>query len=213
MSIRPTAFRRGPAGPTTHESSPERQPGPGGPSRRGRARPTAIVIGTAQALVLVAAWLGGCDRAPLLVQTGAQAPAFSLPRLEGGTAAFPGDYPGRVVAIRFWADWCPYCRSEMQALEPVYGELRGRGLTPLAVNVMQPRDQVEAFVRDVGSTAEVLLDADGGVTRSYGVMGLPVTVVVDRAGVVRGRIVGESTPETFVQVVAPLLQQEEAVSR
>lgn len=164
-------------------------------------------------LVLIAAWLGGCDRAPLLVQTGAQAPAFSLPRLEGGTAAFPGDYPGRVVAIRFWADWCPYCRSEMQALEPLYRDLRERGLTPLAVNVMQPRGQVEAFAREIGTSAEVLLDADGGVTRSYGVMGLPVTVVVDRSGVVRGRIVGESTAETFVQVVEPLLQQEEALSR
>lgn len=195
------------------ESSPDRQPCPGGQSRPGRARPTAIVIGTAQLLVLIAAWLGGCDRAPLLVQTGAQAPAFSLPRLEGGTAAFPGDYPGRVVAVRFWADWCPYCRSEMQALEPVYRELRGRGLTPLAVNVMQPRGQVEAFAREIGTSAEVLLDADGGVTRSYGVMGLPVTVVVDRSGVVRGRIVGESTAETFVQVVEPLLQQEEALSR
>ncbi|MCU0934492.1 MAG: TlpA family protein disulfide reductase [Gammaproteobacteria bacterium] len=169
--------------------------------------------GLALAAVLLGSALAGCDPAPLLVQTGSVAPAFALPRLEGGTAAFPADYGGRVVAIRFWADWCPYCRSEMQALEPLYPDLRERGLTPLAVNVMQPRDQVETFVRQVGTTAEVLLDADGGVTRSYGVMGLPVTVVVDRAGIVRGRIVGESPPETFVQVVEPLLQPEEAESR
>jgi peroxiredoxin len=94
----------------------------------------------------------------------------------------------------------------MQTLEPVHERYRERGLVPLAVNVMQPREQVAAFVREVGLTADVLLDGDGRVTRAYGVMGLPVTVLIDREGIVRARIVGESTPETFAQVVEPLLE-------
>lgn len=165
------------------------------------------------ALALVLTVAAGCDQAPLLVRTGMQAPAFTLPRLEGGTAAFPGGYPGRVVAIRFWADWCPYCRPEMTALEPVYRGIRDRGLVLLAVNVMQPRDAVARFARELDLSAEVLLDGDGAVTRAYGVMGLPVTVVVDPAGVVRGRIVGESSPETFLGMVEPLLQARETVER
>lgn len=148
----------------------------------------------------------GCEQAPLLIEPGAPAPPFTLPRLAGGEAAFPAGYRDRVVAVRFWADWCPYCRSEMQTLEPVHERYRERGLVPLAVNVMQPREQVAAFVREVGLTADVLLDGDGRVTRAYGVMGLPVTVFIDREGIVRARIVGESTPETFAQVVEPLLE-------
>ena len=40
-----------------------------------------------------------------------------------------------------------------------------------------------------------------------------MTVVVDPAGVVRGRIVGESSPETFLGMVEPLLQARETVER
>jgi peroxiredoxin len=150
--------------------------------------------------------LAACEAPPVAVAPGDAAPAFELPRLEGGTAAFPGDYRGRVVALRFWADWCPFCRSEIQALEPLYERHRGRGLVLLAVNVMQPRERVEAFVRDLGSSAEVLLDGDGSVTRAYAVLGLPVTVFVDRQGIVSARVVGESTPEAFERVAQPLLE-------
>lgn len=160
----------------------------------------------ASALVAAAALaLAGCEGPPVAVAPGEPAPAFELPRLEGGTAAFPRDYRGRVVALRFWADWCPYCRSELQALEPLYAHHRARGLALVAVNVMQPRERVAAFVRTLESSAEVLLDQDGAVTRAYGVLGLPVTVFVDRQGIVRARVAGESTPETFERVAAPLL--------
>lgn len=172
------------------------------PAARGRA------MGVCAAVALLAS-LQACDRAPLLVQPGSPAPAFTLTRLEGRTVEFPRHYQGKVVALRFWADWCPYCRSEMQALEPVYRRYRERGLTYLAVNVMQPRGQVEAFVREVGVSAEVLLDGDGQVTRAFGVMGLPVTVFVDREGIVRSRIVGESTAETFGDAVESLLGQSQ----
>jgi len=170
------------------------------PLRR-RRRSAWLLALAALGLVAVTA----CERAPLLVEAGTRAPAFTLPRLAGGTAEFPAGFRDRVVAIRFWADWCPYCRAEMQALEPVYGRYRERGVVLLAVNVMQPREQVEAFVRELGLTADVLLDGEGRTTRAYGVMGLPVTVFVDGAGIVRARIVGESTPETFVEVVDSLL--------
>jgi peroxiredoxin len=161
--------------------------------------------GAATALAVALVLVAGCDRSPLLVAPGAPAPAFTLPRLAGGTAEFPAEYRGRVVAIRFWADWCPYCGPEMTALEPIYGQLRERGLAYLAVNVMQPRAQVERFVREVGVSADVLLDGEGATTRAYGVMALPVTVLVDREGRVRSRIVGESTAATFASVVEPLL--------
>jgi thiol-disulfide isomerase/thioredoxin len=128
-----------------------------------------------------------------------------LPRLEGGNAAFPQGYRGRVVAIRFWADWCPYCRSELQALEPVYRHYQDQGLALLAVNIMQPRETVQAYVRTLDSSAEFLLDAHGETTRAYGILGVPVTVFVDREGIVRGRLVGESTVEAFVRIVDPLL--------
>ena len=155
--------------------------------------------------VLVLALLAGCEQNASTLQAGAPAPAFSLEPLNGPSVRFPEQYRGQVVAIRFWADWCPSCRSEMTALEPVYRQHRDRGLVILAVNVLQPPETVQAFVNQLGISYDVLLDRQGEVMRGYRVMGLPMTFIVDRQGVIRTRIVGESTPEVFERAIAGLL--------
>ena len=151
------------------------------------------------------ALLVGCDSGLPAINNGAAAPAFTLERLDGVSVRFPEQYQGQVVALRFWADWCPYCHGEMQALEPVYRQYRERGLAILAINVMQPTETVQKFVQDLGISYETLLDRQGEVMRGYQVMGLPVTYLIDRQGIVRARIIGESTPEVFIQAISGLL--------
>ena len=70
---------------------------------------------------------------------------------------------------------------------------------------IQPPETVRPFVRELGVSYDVLLDPQGEVTRRYRVMGLPMTFIVDRQGVIRARIVGESTPEVFERAIAGLL--------
>ena len=159
----------------------------------------------ALALVLVLVGCGG--ETPQLVN-GTQAPGFNLQRLAGGTASFPADYQGRLVAIRFWADWCPFCKDEMKALEPVYQRLQTQGFQILAVNVRQDAETAAAFVRKLGISYETLLDATGEVARAYGVQGLPTTFFVDGNGTLRGRILGESSPEVTERIVSDLLARQ-----
>lgn len=149
--------------------------------------------------------LTACEQELPAIKVGMPAPAFTLERLDGPSAHFPEDYRGKVVAIRFWADWCPFCRSEMTALEPVYRQYHNQGLAILAVNVMQPPETARKFAEQLGISYEVLLDRQGEVLRRYQVMGLPMTFIVDRQGVTRTRIVGESTPEVFAQAIDGLL--------
>ncbi|MDG4553821.1 MAG: TlpA disulfide reductase family protein [Candidatus Competibacter sp.] len=155
--------------------------------------------------LLLSVLLTGCEQNVTATKTASPAPAFALERLDGPTAHFPEQYRGQVVAIRFWADWCPYCHAEMQALEPVYRRHREQGLAILAVNVLQPPETVRTFVQGLDISYEALLDPQGEVTRDYRVMGLPMTFIVDRKGVIRARIVGESTPEVFEQAITPWL--------
>ncbi len=151
--------------------------------------------------------LVGCDGTTPQLVNGTRAPGFTLQRLGGGTASFPGDYHGRLVAIRFWADWCPFCKDEMAALEPVYRRLQAQGFHILAVNVRQDPETAEAFVRRLGLSYETLLDASGEVARAYGVQGLPTTFFVDGNGTLRSRILGESSPEVTERMVDDLLAQ------
>jgi peroxiredoxin len=157
-------------------------------------------------LLLAAVWLlAGCEGVPPAVRNGDPAPVFELQPLGGAQVRFPDDYRGQVVAIRFWADWCPYCRDEMVDIEPVYRKYRDQGLRVLAINVRQSDAVAAAFVQQLGISYAVLLDLEGSVARAYGVLGLPTTFFIDRQGTLRARILGESTAEAFDGIVAELL--------
>ncbi len=157
------------------------------------------------ALLMLATLLGACgDSTPQLV-AGTPPPGFSLRTLEGTTLAFPEQTSGQVLAIRFWADWCPFCESEMTQLEPVYRKYRESGLRILAINVRQDPETARRFVERLGVSYETLLDRDGRVARSYGVLGLPTTFFVDRDGRLKTKVIGESTPEVFERIVQGML--------
>lgn len=160
----------------------------------------AIVLAAVTVLLLA-----GCGEQAPRLQRGEPPPAFELARLDGGQTRFPGQFRGQVVAVRFWADWCPFCESEMRAIEPIYRSYRDQGLVILAVNVRQDRSTAAAFIDKLGISYTTLLDTAGDVARQYGVLGLPTTFMVDREGRLHARIIGESTPEVFEAVVRELL--------
>lgn len=141
---------------------------------------------------------------------GEPAPPFQAETHGGRQVIFPQGFAGKVVALRFWADWCPYCRREMADLQPVYRRLRGLGLEILAVNVAQDRDSIRRFIEPLGIAYPVLLDPEGATARAYGVQALPVTWLVDRRGIVRGKIVGEASADIFEARVRALLDEAEA---
>jgi peroxiredoxin len=157
------------------------------------------------AAILLAAALTGCGPEPPQLQAGQPAPAFRLPTLAGEALNFPAELRGQIVALRFWADWCPFCETEMRDLEPVYLKHRDLGLRILAVNVRQDRATAERFIARLGVSYQVLLDEDGETARTYGVIGLPTTFFVDREGRLGARILGESTPELVERVLKDLL--------
>jgi cytochrome c biogenesis protein CcmG, thiol:disulfide interchange protein DsbE len=159
-------------------------------------------------LALASLWaLTGCGPQSTQPQAGDVAPTFPVVRVDGGQASFPADYNGRVVALRFWADWCPFCKDEMHAIETVYQRQRDAGLVVLALNVGQSPEVAERFARGLGISYEVALDQDAEVSGRYGVVGLPLTYFVDRQGRVRNKILGETSPETFEGLATALLQE------
>lgn len=119
------------------------------------------------------------------------APDFTLPALSGGTLRL-SDLRGKVVLLNFWATWCFACRTEMPAIEALYQRYKDQGLEVLAVNLdVLSTAGVEAFVKEVGLTFRILLDPAWAAARAYRVLGLPTTYLVDRAGNVVVREVGE----------------------
>ena len=118
------------------------------------------------------------------------APAFTLSGLDGRSHAL-ADYAGRVVIVNFWASWCPPCRAEMPSLNRASAALQGKGVTMLAINAGEDRAAVAAFVGDHPIAFPVLLDSDGEAGTRWAVKGLPTTFVIDRAGRIVYRAIGD----------------------
>lgn len=119
------------------------------------------------------------------------APDFTLPALSGGTLRL-SDLRGKVVLLNFWATWCVPCRTEMPAIEALYQRYKDQGLEVLAVNLdVLSTAGVEAFVSEVKVTFPIILDPSWATAHAYRVFGLPTTYLIDRAGNVVVREVGE----------------------
>ena len=161
-----------------------------------------VLFSLLAALVLAAC--GGDD--PARLNTGDAAPAFTTSSLGSASVKFPDDVHGKVVVIRFWADWCKYCESEMQAIEQVYQRHRQKGLRILAINTGQDAKTVTTYIQKIGVSYPALLDEQSSIARSYGVVGLPTTFFVDAGGVIRAKIVGEADEATFERHAVKLIQ-------
>ena len=92
---------------------------------------------------------------------------------------------GEVVILNFWATWCGPCRQEMPLLDQLYHKYHRAGLVLLSINIDQEEEPAAEMARTLGVSYPVLLDQRNSVATSYQVGTLPLTVLIDREGVVR----------------------------
>lgn len=118
-------------------------------------------------------------------------------------AAFEGKY----ALVNFWATWCAPCREEMPQLAALQDEFGGDMFE--VVTIATGRNAVpamQAFFDEIGVT-NLPLHRDPGqaLARDFGVLGLPVTVILDPTGQEIGRLQGEAdwaAPEARALIAA-----------
>jgi len=135
-------------------------------------------------VALLAIMLCPAPSAVAAVNPGAPAPAFTLAARDGGKLSL-ADLKGQVVMINFWATWCGPCRQEMPLLAQLHDQYEPLGFTMLGVNVEPDSAAAVAWLKGVPVTFPILFDTDSAVAGSFGVEGMPSSVLVDRNGQVR----------------------------
>ncbi len=133
------------------------------------------------------------------------APDFELKDLNGRVVKL-SDYKGKVVLLNFWATWCPPCRAEMPELVRLQKGDASQGLQILGVTYPSyKRDSVRRLARKLKLNYPVVFGSRE-LAGKYGVGEvLPTTVVIDREGKIRDRILGILEPEEFAHKVKPLV--------
>jgi thiol-disulfide isomerase/thioredoxin len=119
------------------------------------------------------------------------APVIDLPDLSGVGHRL-SDLEGKVVVVNFWASWCTPCVRELPALERLKDRLEASGGVVLAVNAGESLSQIRRFLKRRPTTLLVLRDEKSEALSDWKVTSMPTTFVVNAAGRVVMRVVGET---------------------
>jgi thiol-disulfide isomerase/thioredoxin len=117
---------------------------------------------------------------------GVQAPDFEFSS-EDGTQQTLAGLRGKVVLINYWAFWCEPCLEEMHSLQKLQAYLQGKDFVLLMVHV---GDEKEEALKVEYLPQNRVFGISARVLESYGVSGLPHSVLIDKSGVVRAEFKG-----------------------
>lgn len=113
------------------------------------------------------------------------------------------EWRGQWVVVNFWATWCAPCRKEMPTLDALAGT--GQPVVAVATG-RNPVPAIERFWAEAGiAHLPVLRDTRMDLSRSLGVLGLPVTLIVDPEGREVARLTGDAdwgSPEALAVLKA-----------
>lgn len=141
-------------------------------------------------ILLLGVSFAACDRSPPKLNTGDIAPAFTTIHMDGKPMRFPDDVRGKTVILRFWADWCTACETELMDLERIYKSRNPQGLVVLAVNAGQDAERVGSYMAKFGFSYPSLLDQKLSIAKLYGVDGVPTTFYIGADGRLKLKVVG-----------------------
>ena len=109
---------------------------------------------------------------------------LSVPDLDGLEVDVGAD-TGKVRVVDFWATWCEPCKDAMPELDVMARELRPRGLDVYGVSIDDDRAQILQYLKRVPVSFPVLWDKGAVQVSRFDVVYMPVTLLVDRRGIIR----------------------------
>ena len=168
-------------------------------------------------LSLAVVGLAGCNQHPASPpqpkqdviaagEIGSRLPEFSVKDLQGREIS-SADLRGKVVLIDFWATWCQPCRNEMpgyQKLLDRYGS-SGFAVVGFKLDTMRDMEDPVLFAKRIGVRYSLAVAADDLKQKFGGIEGIPTTMLYDRQGILRKKVIGFEYTDIFESQLKPLL--------
>ena len=144
-------------------------------------------------------------------ELGSRLPDFSVKDFQGRILSST-ELRGKVVLIDFWATWCAPCKKEMPGYQTLLGRYGPRGLAVvgLKLDIMKDTEDPVQFAEKIGVRYPLAVATDDLKQKFGGVVGLPTTMLYDREGVLRKKVIGFEYTSVFEAELKPLLQGRQA---
>ena len=133
-------------------------------------------------------------------KVGDTAADFTLKNAAGQDVALKALLKQGKVALVFYrsADWCPFCRNQLQDLQKKLGDIEASGVQLVALSYDSPATNAAATAK-LGLTFALLSDVGSKVIDAYGIRNSeakgrgagvphPVVFILDQKGTVRAKL-------------------------
>jgi thiol-disulfide isomerase/thioredoxin len=95
------------------------------------------------------------------------------------------------MLINIWASWCPPCRQEMPQLSQLQAKAGGPDFTVITITQDDTMQRAQEFMAAIGiRNLPVYHDRSKQFGAALNIIGLPMTVLVDKAAQIRAFIYG-----------------------
>lgn len=165
-----------------------------------------VVVAVAAAMITGGRSLHTVSVSGGVARVNGPAPNFSSWDLNGKKVSLV-DFKGRPMLLTFWATWCTVCREELPALQRIEDSYQSTGFTVLAINYRETDNgRLAQYLAGLQVTLKAVIDPEGTIAAAYGVdIGLPVNVLLNRAGTVVQIIIGEVPNATLESAVSRIV--------
>ena len=158
--------------------------------------------------MLAASWNLPASAAEPQSLVGKEAPDFVL-KANDGTNLRLSEFRGQVVLVNFWARWAGDTHREMRALDKINTTYERAGLVVLGVSIDEDLRRAQEFADSMKVSYPVMFDTGSEIGRDYQLAKMPMTVLVDRSGVVRFSHVGfkRGDDRMYLEQIRELLRE------
>ena len=139
-------------------------------------------------------------------EIGSRLPDFSVKDLQGHPLS-SADLRGKVVLVDFWATWCQPCKKEMPGYQKLLDRYGSSGFVVIGFkfDTMMDMEDPLQFARKIGVRYPLAVATDDVKQKFGGVEGLPTTMLYDRQGVLRTKVIGFEYTDNIESALKPLL--------
>ena len=149
---------------------------------------------------------GGCRSQTSKPNANSSAPDFTVTDIQGNPLTL-SSYRGKVVLLDFWATWCEPCLTEIPHFVDMQQRLGPQGFQVIGISMDDGPKPVQQFYQEHKLNYPVAV-GDTKLAESFGgVLGLPVTLVINRDGQIRKKFVGATDPAQIEEEVVAALKQ------
>ena len=133
---------------------------------------------------------------------GRPAEDLAFREVEGDAPRRLSELRGSVVLVNLWATWCGPCRTELPGIDRLQRDYAARGLVVVTLS----NEERELLRRFAAKYPMATLNVYASRLGWLEVGGRPVSIVIDRSGVVRACLIGRRSYAEFERTVRPYLE-------